>query len=184
MKSIKQKLSIILVLILLVNILLPDMSALAAEANNSVAPSELGNARDELVGSSFVQAHDPDVLVESPNPLDKLPDSSDSKVKIQGARTAIIKAAIRVLVRYLRYDVDTVISKLRGYVPGRYLTVLRNNAGRIAGFLETLLKWEDLAYQTIYDQTYNFLRWNLRYAHSTSHWIALGIKWIIEWGLL
>jgi hypothetical protein len=62
--------------------------------------------------------------------------------------------------------------------------VLKNNAGKIAGFLERLLTWEDLAYQTIYDQTYNFLRWNLGFAHTTSHWIALGIKWIVEWGLL
>jgi len=133
MRSIKQKLSIILVLVLLVNILLPGMNALAAEANNSVAPSELGNASDEYTllspdtinwenqnstqqlngnlrsqvnsnSPSFMDAEEPTRqpirTVESPNPPDKLPDSSDSKVKIQGARTAIIKAAIRVLVRY------------------------------------------------------------------------------------
>ncbi len=80
-------------IVLLVNILLPGMNALAAESNNSVVPSKLGNTSDELIESSFDQSHDPDVLVESPNPLDKLPDSSDSKVKIQGARTAIIKIA-------------------------------------------------------------------------------------------
>lgn len=108
----------------------------------------------------------------------------NGQVEVQGVKTAAIKAGIRRLVYYLRHDIDKVINELRDYVPNRYLTVLKNNSDKIAYFLDSFLAWEDLTYQTIYDQTYNFLRWNLRFAHSTSHWIALGIKWIIEWGLL
>lgn len=47
MRSFKKKLSLLLVLVLLVNMLLPGMSALAAEANNSVVPSEPSNASNE-----------------------------------------------------------------------------------------------------------------------------------------
>ncbi|HHW40474.1 MAG TPA: hypothetical protein GXX19_04850 [Syntrophomonadaceae bacterium] len=160
MRSVKKKLSLLLVLVLLVNMLLPGMSALAAEANNNiVVPAGKGISVQPAPGQ-------------------------DGRVEAQGVKTAAIKAAIRKLVYYLRHNVDTVISELRDYIPGRYLTVLKNNAGKIAVFLERLLTWEELAYQTIYDQTYNFLRWNLRFAHTTSHWIALGLKWIVEWGLL
>ena len=160
MKSVKKKLSLLLVLVLLVNMLLPGMSTLAAEANNNIV-----------------------VLAEKEISVQPAP-AQDGRVEAQGVKTAAIKAAIRKLVYYLRHNVDTVISKLRGYVPDRYLTVLKNNAGKIANFLETLLTWEDLEYQTIYDQTYSFLRWNLGFAHTTSHWNALGLEWIVEWGLL
>lgn len=47
MKSVKKKLSLLLVLVLLVNMLLPGMSALAVEGNNSVVLSELNNASSE-----------------------------------------------------------------------------------------------------------------------------------------
>ncbi|MEX1337915.1 hypothetical protein AB1399_00400 [Hydrogenibacillus schlegelii] len=106
----------------------------------------------------------------------------NGQVEVQGVKTAAIKAGIRRLVYYLRHDTDKVINELRDYVPNRYLTVLKNNSDKIANFLESFLAWEDLAYQTIYDQTYNFLRWNLGFAHSTSHWIALALNGSLRGG--
>lgn len=49
MKPVNKKLILLLILVLLVNMLLPNMSALAAEKNNFVIPSKMSNAGKEYI---------------------------------------------------------------------------------------------------------------------------------------
>lgn len=153
--------------------------------NNVVsAATALNVAKPQVTSPTLPPLAVPAEPAEGEAPVDPEHDPCDGEVCTQGTKTAIVKAAIRATVKVLRDNVDDVLRAAEKYVPSKtYVNVLRNKAPRIATFLETLLEWEDLAWQTIYDQLYNFLRGTLGLAHLTSHWVALVMKWIIEWGV-
>lgn|GEM_PF-4127222 len=116
---------------------------------------------------------------EAVSPRDDL-----APVEADGLKSGAIKASIRVIVRFLRNNVDEFIERLvRERTWNKtYLNYIRRNADRLANALEELLEWEDVALTTVYDHIYRFLI-NSGISHDTAHWVALAFKWGIQWGL-
>lgn len=119
---------------------------------------------------------------EAPPPGKGPEDCNGEQACISSWQTYLIKKAIREALDALQNNLPRVLRLLSDYIPEYWMRSVRTRIPYIIMSLNRLLEFQDLVYQTIYDQTKALL---IREGAGplVSHWVALAARWIVEWGL-
>ena len=202
MKSIKNKLIFLLVLVLLINLLLPGMSAFAAETNDFVIPGDLNKKSTHTLFSpetsnwgnqaSTPQSNSNSNLNQAINKEEAIANEilnsvSDDEVQSYGLKKIAAKTVIKRVSKILRNNVPKLTNWLSRYTGGsksikEAINVINKYSTKIADVLDELLTWSEVPLKAIEDRITGKLT-GLGVPYSTAKLVGYWIKTIVDWGI-
>ncbi len=191
MKTVKQKLCYLLVLVLLVNLLLP-MSAFAAQTNNDFAvPSELskigeqtllspdtsswGNQTSTPQSTANIQQDANKEEAIANQVLNSVSVDEGKQIQTQGIKGWIVKKAIRTVSSAIRYG-GRALDYILQFLDRGAKSVLSKHANKIADKLDKIATIPDITANMAKDYIYYFMTNDLKIPGKYALQIADAIK--------